>query len=171
VPLPSPTITHLGLVQGRQLMPREWDVVKRPADSHPAMSDHRRPGHPKSFSFPTANMYGYNVYVAHLVKLGFHPSIPYAVHLELEAQSSTVDNHLEREIQIIKLDSSRRGQASKETSRNGVEIGRERAHVDQVAGVRRRWLIRIAGNEVVRHYEGLPGSEIPCVVKRDGCEW
>jgi hypothetical protein len=38
-----------------------------------------------------------------LMKFRLHPSIPNSIYLQLEAQPGAVDNHLEREIEVIEL--------------------------------------------------------------------
>lgn len=104
------------------------------------------------------------------VKLGLDASVAHAVDLELEAEPGTVDDHLEGEVEVVELDAARRREAREERARHGAEVRRQRAHVHEVAAVRRRRLVRVARDQVVRHHERLPRPEVARVVERDGRE-
>ena len=90
------------------------------------------------------------------------------IHPKLKHQARTLNPHIERKIQIIKLDALRRRQPREERLGHGVEVRSERAHVDEAfsEGVRRN--IHIAGNQIVFDDKRLTGPEIACVVERDG---
>lgn len=84
------------------------------------------------------------------MKLRLHPTIPKPIDLELKSQPRALDNHLEREIQIVKLDPARGSQACEEALGHGAQIGGQRADVDEVAGVGRgRVAVGVRGDEVV----------------------
>lgn len=102
------------------------------------------------------------------MKLRLHPPIPHPINLQLKTQPRTINNHLERKIQVIKLHAPRGRQTREQTPRHGVEVRRQRAHVYQVACVRHRRLVRVAGDEVVCYDEGLSRSEVARVVECDG---
>lgn len=104
------------------------------------------------------------------VKLRLHPPIPDPVHLELEPQPRAINRHLEREVEVVKLNAPRGSQPREQAPRHGVEVRRERAHVREVACVGRGRVVGLGGDEVVRHHEGLARAEVPGVVEGDGLE-
>lgn len=101
------------------------------------------------------------------MELGLDPPVPDAVDLELEAEAGAVDDHFKGEVEVVELDAACRRQPRKETPRHGAEICRQRAHVDEVARVRRRRLVRLAPNQVIRDDQRLPGAEVARVVEGD----
>lgn len=104
------------------------------------------------------------------VELGVDAAVADAVDLELEAEAGAVDDHLEREVEVVELDAARRGQAREEVARHGAQVRRQRAHVHQVARVGRRRLVRLARDQVVRHHQRLARAEVARVVERDGLQ-
>lgn len=65
----------------------------------------------------------------------FDATVADSVHLELKAESRAVDRHLEREVEIVKLDAARRRQPREQTARNCIEVRRQRTNVSEVARV------------------------------------
>jgi len=104
------------------------------------------------------------------MKLGLDTAIPDAVDLQLEAEAGAADYHLEGKVEVVELDAARRREPREQRPGHRAQIRRQRAHVHKVAAVGRGGLIRVARDQVVRHHEGLPRSEIACVVERDGRE-
>ena len=102
------------------------------------------------------------------MKLRLHPSIPHSIHLQLEAQPRAIHNHLQREVQVIKLDSSRSRQSREEAPWDGIQVRRECAHMHQVPCIRRRRVVGITGDEIVGYDEGLAGTEVAGVMEGDG---
>lgn len=80
------------------------------------------------------------------VEVGLDPSVPDPIDLELEAQARAIDDHLESKVQIVELDAPRCGQTGEQAPGHGVEVGRQRAHVHQIACVRRGGLVGLAGD-------------------------
>ena len=104
------------------------------------------------------------------MKLRLHPSIPNPINLELKSQSRTINRHLQREVQIVKLHTPRGRQPRKQTPRHGVQVCCESAHVREVPCVGGGRVIGLAGDKVVRHNEGLARAEVAGVVEGDGLE-
>lgn len=106
-----------------------------------------------------------------LMKLRFNPSVSHPVNLQLKAQSRTLDPHLQREVQIIKLNASRSRQSRKQTPGDSVKICRKSTHVFQVSGVCCGRLVGVACYQVICDNERLTGAEVTCVVECDGSKW
>lgn len=104
------------------------------------------------------------------MKFRIHPPIPNPINLQLKPQPRTIDNHLEREIQVIKLDAPRGRQPRKKAPRHGAQVGRERADVDEVARVGLGRLVGLTRNQVVGDEQGLTRAEVARVVEGDGLE-
>jgi hypothetical protein len=104
------------------------------------------------------------------MKLGLHAPVPHPINLELEAEPGAIDNHLERKVEVVKLDSARRRESREQAARHRAEVRRQRAHMDELTPVRRRWLVGLARDQVVRYHERLPGPEVARVVERNGSE-
>jgi hypothetical protein len=102
------------------------------------------------------------------VKLCLDPAVSHAVNFELKAEPRAVHNHFESEVEIVKLDSSCRRQPGEETPRDGVEVCRESAHVDEITCVCHWRLVGIAGYKVIGDDEVLTGAEVAGVVE---CYW
>lgn len=65
----------------------------------------------------------------HLVKVRLHPPVPDPVDLELEPEARAVDDHLEREVEVVELDAARRREPREEAARHGAQVRRQRAHM------------------------------------------
>lgn len=102
------------------------------------------------------------------MKLRLHPPIPHPINLKLEPQPRTINRHLKRKVEVIKLDTARRRQPREEAARHGVEVRGEGAHVGEVARVGGGRVVGLAGDEVVGHDEGLAWAEVAGVVEGDG---
>lgn len=102
------------------------------------------------------------------MKLRLHPPIPDPINLELKTQPRTINRHLERKVQVIKLDAPRRRQPREQAPRHGVQVRGEGAHVREVTRVSGGRLVSLAGYEVVGHDEGLARAEVAGVVEGDG---
>ena len=63
------------------------------------------------------------------MKLRLNPSISHPINLQLKAQSRTLNSHLQRKVQIIKLNTPRSRQSRKQTPGDSVKICRESTHV------------------------------------------
>lgn len=94
--------------------------------------------------------------------------IPNPINLELKDQPRTLNPHIQRKIQVIKLHALRRREPGKEAFRHGVQIRRQRAHIDEVLLVRLRGYVGVARDEVILDDEGLAGAEVACVVEGYG---
>lgn len=57
------------------------------------------------------------------------PAVSHALHLELKAQARAVDNHLERKVEVVKLDSPRRREPGEQAPRDRVQVRRQRARM------------------------------------------
>lgn len=104
------------------------------------------------------------------VELGVHSPVPDPIHLELKPQPGTIQDHLEREVQVVELDAPRRGQAGEEAARDGAQVRGQGADVDQVARVGLGRVVGLAGDEVVGDDERLARVEVARVVEGDGLE-
>jgi len=102
------------------------------------------------------------------MELCLYTSIPDTVNLELEDQTCTLYPHVEREVQVIELNTLGCSQACKQALRHGIQIRRECAYVDESFSEGVRCNIHIAGNQIVFDDERLTGPEVACVVERDG---
>lgn len=101
------------------------------------------------------------------MKLSFHATVPNTVDLELEAETGAIDDHLEGEVEVIELNAPGRRESRKQAAGHRAQVRRQGAHVDEVARVRYWWLVCVRRDEVVRHDERLPRSEVARVVERD----
>ena len=63
------------------------------------------------------------------MKLRLNPSISHSIHLQLKAQSRTLNSHLQCKVQVIKLNAPRGRQPREQTPGDSVEICRESTHV------------------------------------------
>ena len=63
------------------------------------------------------------------MKLGLYASVPDTVYLELETEARAVDDHLEREVEVVELDAACRREARKQGAGDGVEICCQCAHM------------------------------------------
>ena len=106
-----------------------------------------------------------------LMKLRLNSSISHSINLQLKAQSRTLNSHLQRKVQIIKLNAPRGRQPRKQTPGDSVKICRESAHVFEISRVCCGCLIGVACYQVVCDNEGLARAEVTCVVECDGCKW
>jgi len=100
------------------------------------------------------------------MKFRLHTPIPHTIDAQLKHQSRTLYPHIEREIQIVKLDTLRCRQAREQALRHRVEVRGKCTHIDEslAEGV---WCgFGVAGNEVVFDDEGLAGAEVACIVER-----
>lgn len=102
------------------------------------------------------------------MKLGLHPPIPHSIHPQLKHQPRTLNPHIERKIQIIKLDPFRRRQPREQALGHGVQIRSRCAHVDETLAERVGRCVGVAGDEVVFYDEGLRGAEVARVVEGYG---
>jgi hypothetical protein len=102
------------------------------------------------------------------MELRTNPSIPHAIHLQFKHQPRTLTPHIQREIQIIKLDALCRRQPRKQTLGHRIQIRRKCANVDEtfLEGVGRH--VGVASDEIVFYNEGLTGSEVARVVEGYG---
>ena len=99
------------------------------------------------------------------MKFRLHTPIPHTIDAQLKHQSRTLYPHIEREIQIVKLDTLRCRQAREQALRHRVEVRGKCTHIDEslAEGV---WCgFGIAGNEVVFDDERLAGAEVARVVE------
>lgn len=99
------------------------------------------------------------------MKLRMHPPIPDPIDAQLKHQARTLNPHIEREIQIIKLDALCRRQPREQTLGHSVQVGSKRAHVDKPLAKRIRCHFGVAGYQVVFDGERLARPEIPRVVE------
>jgi hypothetical protein len=102
------------------------------------------------------------------MKLRLHTPIPHPINLEFKHQPRTRYPHIEREIQIIKLDTLGRRQSRKQALGHAIQIRSKRAHIDQALAERIGRAFCVAGNEVVFDDEGLAGAEVTGVVEGYG---
>jgi hypothetical protein len=94
--------------------------------------------------------------LAFSMELRFDPTISKTIHLQLESKSRTLNNHLEREVQIVELNPPSRCQPREQTLRHCAQIGSERTHVYKISRIGCRWFsIGIGGNEIIGDNEGL----------------
>jgi hypothetical protein len=87
------------------------------------------------------------------MEFGLDPTVPHTVHLQFKSKTSTVNNHLKRKVEIVKLDAARCCQPSEQAPWHSTQVCRQRAHVDELAPVRDWWFIRFACDQVIRHNE------------------
>lgn len=99
------------------------------------------------------------------MKLSLHNPISHTINLEFKNQSRAFNPHIEREIQVIKLDALRRRQAREQGFGNRVQVRGKCAHVDEALAERVRSRVGIASNEVVFDDERLAWPEIARVVE------
>jgi hypothetical protein len=97
-----------------------------------------------------------------------HSPIPYAINLQLKDQARTLNLHIQRKIQVVKLHTLCCGKFSEQALRYGIEIGSKCAHVDKALAIGVWCSIRVACYQVVFNYEGLARSEVACVVEGYG---
>lgn len=99
------------------------------------------------------------------MELGLHAPIPHPVHPELKHQACALNPHVQRKVQIIKLDAFGRCQPRKQTPWHAVQIRRKCAHVDQTLAIRVGRCVHIAGDQVVLDNERLARPKIARVVE------
>lgn len=103
------------------------------------------------------------------MEIGLYTPILDAIDSQFEYELCTLDLHVQLEVQVIELDPFGRRQTCEQSLRHGIQVGRERAHIDQVFVQSIRSFVAIATDQVVFDYKGLAGSEVAGVVKGDGC--
>jgi len=94
-----------------------------------------------------------------------NPPIPHPIHLQLKHQPRTLNPHIQREIQIIKLHSLRCRQPREQTLRHRIKIRSKRANRYEPLAIGVRCGFEVAGDEVIFDDEGLAGPEVACVVE------
>lgn len=80
------------------------------------------------------------------MELGLDAAISYPIHFQLEAQPGTIHDHLQREIQVIEFDAPCRRQPCKQAPWHRAQIRRQGADIGELAVVRRRWIVGLAGD-------------------------
>lgn len=100
------------------------------------------------------------------MELCFNRAIFNPIDLEFKHQSCTLTPHVERKVEIIKLDTLRGRQAREQALRNSVQIGGQCAHIYEVFCKRIGRNVCGAGNQVVFYDERLAWAEIARVVER-----
>lgn len=100
-----------------------------------------------------------------LMKLRTNPPILHAIHPKLKHQPRTLNPHIQRKIQIIKLHTLTRRQPRKQALRHRIQVRRKRAHRNQPLPIAIRRDLGIACDEVVFHDERLPRAEVARVVE------
>lgn len=103
--------------------------------------------------------------VVYSVEFGLDTPIPHPIHPKLKHQPRTLNPHIQRKIQIVKLHALRRRQSRKQAHRHSIQIGRKRAHIDQSLAERVGCSFGVACDEVVFDNERLTGSEVARVVE------
>ncbi len=99
------------------------------------------------------------------MKLGRNKPIPHPINLQFKHQRSRIDSHIEREIQILKLQPLRRGKSREQRLRHRIEIRGECTDGDQTL-LKTRWgNVGVAGDQIVFDDQRLTWSEIPRVVE------
>lgn len=102
------------------------------------------------------------------MELRTNSPIPHPINLKLKHQPRTLNLHIQRKVQVVKLHALGRRQAREQTLRYGVQICSECADVDQSFYVRIWGGVRVAGYEVVFDDQGLTGPEVARVVEGYG---
>jgi len=93
------------------------------------------------------------------MELRFDPTISKTIHLQLESKSRTLNNHFEREVQIVELKPPSRCQPREQTLRYCAQVGGERTHVYEISRISCRWFpVGIGGNEIIGDHERLSRS-------------
>lgn len=83
------------------------------------------------------------------MEIRLHTAIPNSVNPQLKHQISTLNLHMQLEIQVVELDAFRGREPCEQALRDGVEIGGKCANVDQSLVVRIGRCIAIAADEIV----------------------
>lgn len=104
------------------------------------------------------------------MELSIHSPVPHTIYFQFEPEPCAVNNHLECEVEVVKLDPSRCCQPCEQATGHGIQVGRQRTYVYEVSSVSLGWLICFASNEVVRNDQRLARSEIARVVESNGTE-
>jgi hypothetical protein len=99
------------------------------------------------------------------MKLRLHTPISNLINLEFKHKPRTRNPHIERKVQIIKLDPLRCRQPREQPLRHRVQIRRQRAHVDESLAEGIRCGFDVTCDQVVLDNEGLAGSEVARVVE------
>lgn len=91
-----------------------------------------------------------------------------AIHPQLKHQTSAIDTHIQRKVQIIKLDPSRRREARKQRPRHLAQVGCQRADGEEQSGLKGDGgVVCGAGEHLVGDDEGLAGAEVARVGEGD----
>lgn len=83
------------------------------------------------------------------MELRLHNPISYTLHSKLKDQSRTLHTHIQRKVQIVKLNALARRQSRKQTPRHSAQIRLQRANLNEALVIRIRGLVVRARYEIV----------------------